>query len=423
MNQCTKRQLCLLVMIALCTRASLHAQDTLRITLPEAETRFLTKNFALLAERYNIDISKALVIQAKLFNNPNFQFTGNIYNPEQKKVFDVSNSTGEYQLGIQQLILLAGKRNKQVKLAETSAAMAESRFFDLMRTLHFSLRSNFYQLYFLQNSVYAYAAQIDYLERLNSVYQDLLSRGTVTLKDALRIKALLYTLKAEKAGLQNQCQDINANLQLLIQDNGVYVVPQLDSSTARMDPDRYSYASLLDTAYANRADLTLAQKNVLYTRQNYALQKSIATPDLTAGLQFDKRGSFVQNASFFSLAMDLPFSNRNQGNIQAAKIAIDQSKTQLKQQQATVENDVQSAYLKALNTDKMLRSFDPGFRIQLEKLLQSVTENFQKRNIGLLEFTDFYESYKENILQLNQLQNDRMQAIETLQFAVGKTIF
>jgi outer membrane protein, heavy metal efflux system len=71
----------------------------------------------------------------------------------------------------------------------------------------------------------------------------------------------------------------------------------------------------------------------------------------------------------------------------------------------------------------MLQSFDPGFRDQFEKLLQGITENFEKKNISLIEFTDFIESYKNNIIQMNQLQNDRMQAIEALHFAIGKTIF
>ena len=122
------------------------------------------------------------------------------------------------------------------------------------------------------------------------------------------------------------------------------------------------------------------------------------------------------------MAIDLPFFNRNQGNIKAAKFGIDQSKVVLTQQKNSVENEVQLAYIKALNTDKMLQSIDPGFRDEFENVLQSVTQNFEKKNISLIDFTDFNESYKNNILQINQIQNEKMQAIETLNFTVGKTI-
>ncbi|HEY1201251.1 MAG TPA: TolC family protein, partial [Niastella sp.] len=157
-------------------------------------------------------------------------------------------------------------------------------------------------------------------------------------------------------------------------------------------------------------------------QQNYNQQKAMKVPDLTAGAQFDKRGSFVNNASFLTLAMDLPFFNRNQGNIKAAKIAIDQSNTALTLQKQTVENEVQQAYSKALNTEKMISSIDSGFQQDFDKLLKSITENFEKRNISLLEFTDFYDGYKQNVLQYNQLQNDRIQAIESLNFTIGKPI-
>ena len=94
----------------------------------------------------------------------------------------------------------------------------------------------------------------------------------------------------------------------------------------------------------------------------------------------------------------------------------------MNQQRLSIENEVQTAYVKALNTDRMLQSIDPIFRDEFENLLKAITENFEKKNLSLIEFTDFNESYKNNILQINDLQNQKMQAIETLNFTVGKTI-
>jgi len=179
---------------------------------------------------------------------------------------------------------------------------------------------------------------------------------------------------------------------------------------------------LIDTAYINRYDLRFANTAIAYNRQNLALQKALKVPDLTIGAEYDKRGSYINNASFLNVAIDLPFFNRNQGNIKAAELSMAQSKTQYAQQQTIVENDVQRAYSKLLNTQKMLQAFDPSFNNQYEQLMKGVTENFAKRNISLIDFTDFVESYRNNILQFNQLQNDRRQAMESLNFAVGKSI-
>jgi cobalt-zinc-cadmium efflux system outer membrane protein len=225
--------------------------------------------------------------------------------------------------------------------------------------------------------------------------------------------------------MENQVNDIESELQLLLANNHAYYMIDMPDNIAATLPAvrNTNLQSLIDSAYANRQDLLEAQNNLLYNQQNLKLQKAMAVPDLTLGADFDKRGSFVNNASFLTLGIDLPFFNRNQGNIKAASLSIDQNKVFVTQATQKVENEVQTAYLKALNTDKMLESVDPGFRGQFEQLLKAVTENFLKKNLSLLELTDFYDSYKENILQLNQLQNDRMQAIETLNFAIGKTLF
>jgi cobalt-zinc-cadmium efflux system outer membrane protein len=403
----------------------MKAQDTLHITLQDAEKQFLEKNLQLLAQQYNISIAKAEIIQARLYNNPNLTLSGNLYNPDRKRFFDIDNRTGQYEIGIQQMISLAGKRNKQIKLARINADMSENAFFDLLRTLRFSLRSSFYDAYFLQSSMKAYEEQIASLEKMDATYYDLQKKGLVTLKDAVRLRSLLYSLKAERTSLQNQVNDQEAALQLLLQNNHAWFVPDMPENTVTGIPEvrKTSLQSLVDSAYINRQDLLMAQNNLLYNQQNYKLQKAVAVPDLTLGANFDKRGSFVDNATFLDLGIDLPFFNRNQGNIKAAKYSVDQTKLLVQQQTMAVENEVQTAYSKAINTDKMLQSVDPEFRQQFEQLLKSITENFLKKNISLLELTDFYDSYKENMLQLNQLQNDRMQAIETLNFAIGKTLF
>jgi cobalt-zinc-cadmium efflux system outer membrane protein len=412
---------CLYMVTLLMTCTSIRAQDTMRVTLPEVEQQFVQKNLRLLANKYGIEIARAQVIQARLYNNPNLGFAGAIYNPQDKKWFDLSNESGQYAVQLQQMIILAGKRNKQVKLATTNVGISENLFYDLLRTLRFTLRSDFYNVYYLQNSLAVYEKQISWLQSLDLAYDELETKGVVSLKDAVRIRSLLYSLRAEQVQLQNQVNDVEAEMQLLLQNNKAVFVAQVDNQSLP-EIDQYPLQELIDTAYQNRGDLKAAQQNLTLSQQNYSLQKALAVPDLNLGAAFDKRGTYTENATLFNVAIDLPFFNRNQGNIKASKIAIDQSEALLNLQTQTVENDVQNAYKKALNTDKMLRTISPRFKDDFDKVLQGVLENFQKKNISLIEFTDFYDAYRNNVLQLNQLQNAKMQAIESLNFSIGKTI-
>jgi cobalt-zinc-cadmium efflux system outer membrane protein len=78
---------------------------------------FRSNNLQLLAEQYNISQADADIIQAKIWDLPEISFTGNAYNPDDKKPFDVLHSK---DVEIQQLFVLGGKRKKEVDFAKTN---------------------------------------------------------------------------------------------------------------------------------------------------------------------------------------------------------------------------------------------------------------------------------------------------------------
>src|SRR5664279_470850 len=54
-------------------------QDSLVITMQQAEDSFLTNNLSLIARKYSIDSAKATVITAKLYDNPEFDYSNAFY--------------------------------------------------------------------------------------------------------------------------------------------------------------------------------------------------------------------------------------------------------------------------------------------------------------------------------------------------------
>ena len=117
------------------------------LTLKEAEQRFLERNLSLIAERYNIDMAQAQVLQAKLFENPVISLEQNVYNRLNGKYFDFGKE-GEAVVEIEQVIHLAGQRNKQVRLEKINKEIAEYQFEEVMRTLRQELNEKFVEVYF-----------------------------------------------------------------------------------------------------------------------------------------------------------------------------------------------------------------------------------------------------------------------------------
>ena len=55
--------------------------------------------------------------------------------------------------------------------------------------------------------------------------------------------------------------------------------------------------------------------------------------------------------------------------------------------------------------------------------MEGIEQSYAKRVLSVVEYLDFFESYKNNLVQLNTLRANRVRAFEQLNFAVGKTIF
>jgi outer membrane protein, heavy metal efflux system len=400
------------------------ATDTLRLDLDSAEKTFLQHNFSLLAQKYNVDAQKALISQAKLWPNPNFAISHGLYSGTLNQWFP-TGPNDETTVDLSQLILLAGKRNKQIKLAQAGVKLAEYQFYDLMRTLKYTLRTDFFNIYFLMRSARVYTEEINSLQQVATAFAEQEGKGYIAQTEVVRIKAQLYSLKSEYNDLINQINDAESELKLILQVKPNFYIDPLGDSTAlaTLDPAKYSLSALLDSAYTNRTDLLIAKANTDINKLNYSYQKALATPDLTVSLGYDEQGSFLNNYFGIGASIDLPILNRNQGNIKSAKSMIDFSTASQKSTEATVEGNVYRSLQKAFDNDKMFKSIDPKFASDFERLQQAVLSNYQKRNISILEFLDFYDAYKENILQVDAIQFNRVSAFEDLNFYTGTNFF
>ncbi|WP_426670308.1 TolC family protein [Mucilaginibacter sp. McL0603] len=397
--------------------AQAPVSDTLKLTVKQAEDQFIKNNLSLIIQRYNIDNASAQVITARLFQNPDFNFNNGIH------ATGVPNAFSEQSFGVSQLFFTAGKRNKNIQLAKIGVEQAKYQFFDLLRTLKFTLRNDFYTIYFQQQSAKIYNEEITSLSKTLVIFKEQYTKGNIAQKEVLRIQSQLYSLQSEYNNLLAGIDTTQSELKLLIKASpDTYVLPQVNFDN-QQQVAQVPYQQLLDSAYANRYDLKYTKSAVDYNNLNLKLQKATAVPDISLAFNYDKLGSYGNNFMSAGLAFSLPFFNRNQGGIRQAHIAIDQSKVQLQSQQNQVESDVATNYKGALRLEKLYNSFDPQFKDDFTHLIQEVIKNYDKRNISMLEFLDFYDSYKTNTLQLNNLQLNRVISLEQLNYATGTPFF
>ncbi len=408
----------LLTFLIIGNLANAQTPDTLRLSVPDAEKLFLQNNLFLLAQHYNVDINKALVQQARYWDNPVLNTDQNIYDG---KFFRHNKDYGQVYLQLQQVIKTAGKRNKQIQLANDGVLSAEQQLGDLLRNLRYTLRTDLTTLNQQLLTLKIYSDETAALQTLVVGMDAQLQAGNISQKDNIRIKALLFNLQSDAAALQGQVADTQKELATLLQVKGDTVyVPVI--SSAPPAASSWTLTQLLDSARANRPDYQLAQTNLLVQQHNLSYQKALAVPDLTVGVEYDRLSSYVPNFWGLELSLPIPILNRNKGNIRAAQYSASQAAVQVQQAGRQAETDVIAAYNKLLTIQKLQQAIPTDFMVQYDKLMQNMVQSYRGRQVSLLEFIDFFDAYKDAATNIIQQQSNLRNAAEELNFSVGTTL-
>jgi cobalt-zinc-cadmium efflux system outer membrane protein len=404
--------------------------DTLHLSTAQAENLFIKQNLLLIAERLNIDIADAAIMQAKLWNNPtlslgdvNFWTSDDFLN----EISDVIPSGSfaqnrQFTVGIEQVITIGGKRRKLVAIERISRDIAEQYFQELLRSLKVELRNTFAELLFLQDYQNVLESQHKNLDMLIGNYRNQVERGNVSRSELMRLQASLLEIRSEINELQRDMNEQQKELKILLNISTPNFIVLTATDKNVKSPNELPYSKLFELAENERPDLkeALFQKN--YFEKTLRYERAQRTPDLAFNAVFDRAGGIGRNYVGFGVSVDLPLFDRNQGNIRTAKIGIDQSQTLIEQKQLEVKNEVIHAMQNYVMAYDFINQIPDDFVAELDEMLESYTRNFSNRNIGILEFLDFFEAYKDNKRTTLEAKKNLNISFEELQYAVGTEI-
>lgn len=418
------RKLILLSFFILCHQLSWCQQnekvtvDTLKLSLSEIESIFLSQNLELLSKKYSIDSANATLITAGLYDNPELEYSHSFYNVNEKRFFEP-----QMTVQLSQLIQLGSKRKKSIALNQKGVEMASLQFSDLLRSLRFELRNRFFEIHFLMENIKLYELEIPAFERAVQATENQVKIGNAAYKDLVRLKSELFSLKLEFDQLKTQIAVLQGELRLMIHSqSNVFIQPQLNDATLQT-LSGYSPQSLFDSAMIHRPDLKLLKTQIEYNSQNIQLQKSNAIPDVRLIAGYDRMGGYSPNYNSIGFSIPLPFFNRNQGNIKSAQIEWERSKIEELFGIENVRKEISENYFVAAQVETSLQNFSTDFEKDYKKLMDQVFIGFNNRSITLLEFLDFYNAFKQNTIQLNELRFKKFNSLEQLNYSTGSNLF
>ncbi len=405
----------------------LPVSDTIKLDVKQAEKLFLDNNLLLLAEHYNIQSSQALVEQARKWDNPLLNTDQNVYSKSTSSLFQHGtdangNPVGEYYVQVQQLIKTAGKRGKQIDLAKTNANLAEWQFKSVMRSLRATLLTDFYTIARLQGNARLYDENMASLNKLLHAQEAELAAGNIARKEYLRVQALIIALQQDMTENAKSMNDAQSELKTILQVTGNKFIQPLLPENEPAEIPSITWLQLMDTAKHNNPDYQTQVYQTQFNHQNLKLQKALAVPDITFGPEFDQNANYAPNYVGLAISLPLPLWDRNQGNIKTAKFQVKQQETLLSQADQKLQNDVLNAYQKLLLTIQLSSKNNQKFYEDYNQLQKNIMESYNKRQISLLEFLEYFNDYHDiREKQLEQTLNLRL-AKEELNDIVGADV-
>ncbi len=394
-----------------------------QISLEKCDELFLKNNLFLLAEQFNISASKAEIIQAKIWDLPVITGELNAYNPQGKQYFDV-NGNGQKAFAIQQLIYLGGKKRNEIDFAKSNSEIAELQFEQLLRNLKYQLHQSFYSIYFDISKTERINVQLTNLDSLISAYTVQSEKGNIPLKDLVRLESLALSFKNVIIDIQNNIFLEQEKLRILT-NLGENIEPKLDEdkiNSMLLKNIIQNENELKEISLAKNPDYLTSLKIIENGELYVKWQKSLNIPDLTMGASYDQRGGAFVNQVNVTFGIPLPLWRKNKGNVLQATAKLEESKL-LKDQSALelstkISTAVSSYKYEQVKYIEMLNHMK-----QFEVVYIGILENFQKRNISLIEFTDFMESYNSSIVIINEIKNHIILTGEKINYLTNEKIF
>ena len=411
-------------MAVLCIRAVAVAQspEPVTLTIKQAEELFFKNNFLLLAQQYNINKADAQIIQSKVYPNPEISGDMIAYEGQNNNYFPTGKQ-GNFAAGLEQLILLGGKRRKQIELAKVDKKLAEAELTDITRNLQQQIWDSFYTLHHQQKVIEKYNRLLDRLQSLIESYQVQVDKKNIALKDLVRLKSVYVKINNDKseesAVLIEEQQKLNILLGITASIDTVYTTAD---ATAYSDKG-VLYDDVLNRSLENRPDLNQAKLGVESANLNLSLQKRMNIPDITLRGGYNQQGDAFNNQYNVGLSIPLPIFDRNRGNIRAAKINKEQQTANVSYKELEIKNEVLAAYQNYTRSVEEYKRIATLINEDFDAVYNGITSNFQKGNVSMIEFADFFESYNEAQTEVERVKKQLALAAAQINYVTGTNNF
>jgi cobalt-zinc-cadmium efflux system outer membrane protein len=389
-----------------------------RISLEEAIRLALQHNHALLAARSTILQNQAQETTANLRPNPTLSWDTQFLPIFQPSNFteDYFSNNAQFDIGIGYTFEIGKKRQHRLQAARDQTAVTRATVADNERTLTFNVSQQFINTLLAQSTLDLAQQDFDSFQKTVDISEARYKAGDMSEGDLLKIKLQLLQFQSDVLNAKlAKVQSLSALRQFVgfesVGDN-FDVDGQLDYQPVHAGLDDLKLLAL-----RTRPDLQAAHLGVTAARSQESLAEANRPRDLNVTFDYSHVGGVNSGTFFFNL--ELPFFDRNQGEIARTRYAITQSQEQQTETAEQVMSDVVNAYEALRSSDQIIQLYRGGYVDQAQKSRDITEYSYRHGAASLLDFLDSERTYRANQLAYRQSLATYMTSLEQLRQAVG----
>ena len=394
-------------------------------TWEKVRAQFEQSNPTLLADKLNIDESKAEEITAYLRPNPTFTLSadGTQIAPDHG-IWRPFAGTFESP-GISYLEERRHKRQLRLESAKKTTLIAESSHADIERTMLFNLRSAFVSI--LQGKAVLQLAKdnLAYYDQVLETSRNRFSAGDIAQIDLDRLELQRVQYESDMQAAEENLE--TAKIQLLTLLNSRAPLDQFDvTGSYDFNDQLMPRDEFRKIALDSRPDLKAAAEAVDKAQTEHKLALADGSTDPTWSAWYTHNSStnnpFGVNTAGVSVNIPLRIFDRNQGEKLRTQLDIARSQRLRDATEAQVFSDVDSSYATLESNLILLRPYKAKYLQQSLRVRDTITFSYQHGGVSLLDFLNAQAEYRNVQLNYVNLVGSYLTAAAQLNLAVGREV-
>jgi cobalt-zinc-cadmium efflux system outer membrane protein len=396
------------------------------LTLDQAIERLIARNLDLRSKSYEIPQADADILTAGLRANPVLYSDVQCY---PYGAFNKARPGGQtqYDINVSYPLDITRKRKARTLVACTAKKVLQAQFQDATRVEIDNLYTEYVDVLAARETVRLARKSVDELEK-----EPEKAKGSLRPLAEIEDQRLEIQRESAEIGLNEAEEQYQSDLRTLGALLGMTVAEserlEVRGSLADLSPPPVLGEPLVQLAMTTRPDLIAYRLGVKRAEADVGLAIANRYPDLYVLYQpytFQNDQYYnAKNATSWGVGVSVPLTifNRNQGNIQRAKLNVSQTRTELSGLEQQVVFEIRQAERQYLVTrkavDRIERSLLPSARLEHDK----ANKLYEQGKLEELAFLTAERDYDQIVRQYRDTLVRHRRAMLKLNTAVGLRI-